>query len=555
MRITQPKLWIAFFTAVVGLVAACAIPLLFMYFSGKHGAGADPAISLSILTFAGLVGMIAILTMVACTFSALDLADRKQALGLPEGSIRAVIALGLIVIFVISSLFLFGRLAEGQTIVTSGLTAEQVAQISGTELINRVPDKVEAGATPTYTVTRHLGPTRASEDFSRQLLTTISTLVVSIASFYFGSKAVEMGQVTMDKITRTSAEQEPPPPSPLPPPAGPATPTTPPAGSSTPATRPAEPATPGVPPAEPSTPSKPPSPGGASGPSTPDGKPGGQPEAPDVHERLAPFMSKRVPLSEVPESSGALERGSDGKLRLVRSDAPAPVSSSTVTSIGEITSDHWLDTAKRAPIGTGGQLEPLFVVIHYTEGYSAESSISGWQKADNGILAHIVIDRDGKIFQCRPFNQSCQHAGKSRTRHPQTNKLFDGLNSFSIGIEIASTGDGGDDNLHGRLQKHFPQAEIVTAKHRNDGIPGSNAAEHKRTQWEAYPKAQLDAVFGLIRLLMAKYAIVDITGHDCVAYERKTDPGPAFPMEKLRAEHGLSGLPAVWDKSGNKINV
>jgi N-acetylmuramoyl-L-alanine amidase len=170
-------------------------------------------------------------------------------------------------------------------------------------------------------------------------------------------------------------------------------------------------------------------------------------------------------------------------------------------------------------------------------------------------MAHILVDRDGKIFQCRPFDQSCQHAGRSRMRHPQTNKLYDGLNSCSIGIEIANSGDGGDENLHERLKKHFPQAEFVTAKHRNADTPGSNAAEHKRTRWEAYPKAQLDAVFGLIKLLTAKYKLVEITGHDCVAYERKTDPGPAFPMEELRVANGLSGLPAVWDKDGNRINV
>lgn len=538
MKTTNPKLWIAFLIAAFGLLASCAMPLLFMVVQpgGTH-ASADSAITLSVLCFAGLVGLIAILTLVACTFAALDLADPTQALGLPEGSIRAVIALGLIVVFVISSLFLFGRLAEGQTVVTAGLTSEQVAQIPVAELMKK--DQDPGSTPPTYTVTRHLGPTRASEDFSRQLLTTISTLVVAIASFYFGSKAVEMGQATVSAIT--------------PPPAGQVNP--PPAAS--PAPQPAEPP-PATPPAEPSTPTTPTTPqapDSAGGSATAEGTVEGKPQTPEVNERVAQFTSKRVRPADVPESGGALERGPDGKLRLAGGDTPAARLSSFKEPTGEISSDHWLDTAQREPIGTGDHLEPLFVVIHYTEGYSADSSISGWRAANNGILAHVVIDRDGKVFQCRPFNQSCMHAGKSRLRHPQTDKLFDGLNSCSIGIEIANTGDGGDENLHERLQKLFPQAEIVTARHRNIDLSGSNAAEHKRTQWETYPKAQLDSVFGLVKLLMTKYQLVDITGHDCVAYERKTDPGPTFPMEELRADNGLSGLPVVWDKDGSKLNV
>src|SRR3712207_8788266 len=45
--------------------------------------------------------MMALLFAIASGFSALDLATRDHALGLPEGSIRALIALILIMIFII----------------------------------------------------------------------------------------------------------------------------------------------------------------------------------------------------------------------------------------------------------------------------------------------------------------------------------------------------------------------------------------------------------------------------------------------------------------------
>lgn len=227
-------------------------------------------------------------------------------------------------------------------------------------------------------------------------------------------------------------------------------------------------------------------------------------------------------------------------------------------SIGEITSDHWLSSATKVPIGQGNELTPLFVVIHFTEGWEASTSIQGWQNRTDGVVAHVIVDRDGKIFQCRPFDQICFHAGGSRWRNPNTGDFFENVNSHSIGVEIANTGDGGDDNLHARLKKGIGIEGLMSAKHRNASIPDSNAADTRknpRTRWEVYPKAQLASVFAIVKLLMAKYKLVDITGHDCIKYDAKTDPGPAFPMEELRKQNGLAGLPVVWDKRGNKMPV
>ena len=64
-------------------------------------------------------------------------------------------------------------------------------------------------------------------------------------------------------------------------------------------------------------------------------------------------------------------------------------------------------------------------------------------------------------------------------------------------------------------------------------------------EWEAYPAAQLTACTAVAKVLVARYQLDDITGHDCIAPERKDDPGPAFPMANLRAACGFSGLPAV----------
>jgi N-acetylmuramoyl-L-alanine amidase len=197
-----------------------------------------------------------------------------------------------------------------------------------------------------------------------------------------------------------------------------------------------------------------------------------------------------------------------------------------------ITEDHWLETAKRDEI-TGGSPMAIrrCVVVHFTSGATAKSSIESMRGA--GLSAHIVVDRDGTIYQCRPFNKQCAHAGKSRWRDPKTGVLYSGLNSCSIGIEIANTGN--DDGVIKWAVKNAG-ATVISAKHRNGG---------KVQNWEEYPKAQLEAVFAVVAAVVKKYSLDDITGHDCIAPERKDDPGPAFPMQQLRDANGFAGLPAV----------
>lgn len=196
-----------------------------------------------------------------------------------------------------------------------------------------------------------------------------------------------------------------------------------------------------------------------------------------------------------------------------------------------VTDDHWLEGAKREEIAGGGNMPVRrCLVIHYTAGATAISSINYWRKLANGVCAHLVIDRDGTIYQCRPFNRTCGHAGVSRWVDPNTGKKYTGINSCSIGIELANGGDSTD------LISRYSYLPPVKAQHRNGG---------KERRWEAYPQAQLDALEQVARLLVARYRLDDITGHDCIAPERKSDPGPAFPMERLRKACGFSGLPAV----------
>lgn len=187
-----------------------------------------------------------------------------------------------------------------------------------------------------------------------------------------------------------------------------------------------------------------------------------------------------------------------------------------------ISADHWLNGALRRPIA-GGQAMPVrrFLVIHFTSGASAESSIEFWRTpAAKGASAHLVIDRDGTVYQTRPFNLTCGHAGKSSW------KGFSGLNSCSIGIELANAGDSE------ALAKRWSKLPLVEAKHKNGGPV---------QKWESYPVAQLAACEAVAKALVERYKLDDVVGHEDIAPSRKNDPGPLFPMKTLRLACGFTG--------------
>ncbi len=96
---------------------------------------------------------------------------------------------------------------------------------------------------------------------------------------------------------------------------------------------------------------------------------------------------------------------------------------------------------------------------------------------------HLFIDRDGKVMQFVPFHKRAWHAGRSSFQGQAE------CNDYSIGIELEGT----------------------------DTMP--------------YTDAQYQVLSEVTQQIMQAYPMITgerITGHDTIAPERKTDPGPAF---------------------------
>ena len=181
---------------------------------------------------------------------------------------------------------------------------------------------------------------------------------------------------------------------------------------------------------------------------------------------------------------------------------------------------------------------PRILVVHFTSGASGRSSAEWFRSPENrSSSAHLVIDRDGSVIQCLPFDTVAWHAGRSQW------KGLVGLNRHSLGIELANWGSLTRRGSGWVTPTGRPIADPVMAVHRNGNPDGSRAA----IGWEPYPAAQIGALEAIARALVATYGISEIVGHDDIAPTRKSDPGPALDMERLRAAVFGSGREADGD--------
>jgi N-acetylmuramoyl-L-alanine amidase len=186
--------------------------------------------------------------------------------------------------------------------------------------------------------------------------------------------------------------------------------------------------------------------------------------------------------------------------------------------------DHWLlDADRRETPNKGGEIEPRYVVMHYTAGRNAEESIAWLCSPAAKASAHAVVARDGRVAQLAPFNIKTWHAGVS-----EWNGVV-GLNDYSIGIELDNGGrlfKVGSSYRDWR-QCEWPADQVVEARHK---------MESHNSYWCSYTEEQVGSALDLVAAILEAYGgLKGIVGHDDIAPLRKWDPGPAFPMESFRA--------------------
>ena len=192
--------------------------------------------------------------------------------------------------------------------------------------------------------------------------------------------------------------------------------------------------------------------------------------------------------------------------------------------------DHRLTYAIRKPTPNhSGRITPKFIVMHYTATMTAQSAINTFQSASSRVSADLTLDYDGTVYQHAPFNIKTWHAG------PSSHMGYSGLNSHSIGIEIVNPGwlkkesnQWARRNANGTI--------VAKAAFGSKGV----VAPHPRVGsgeffWPEYPDLQLAALDDIVEDILEEYDILDIVSHEEIDTRGwKTDPGPAFPMERYK---------------------
>lgn len=184
--------------------------------------------------------------------------------------------------------------------------------------------------------------------------------------------------------------------------------------------------------------------------------------------------------------------------------------------------DHKLTGAPFvATANMGGPLDPQFLVVHYTVIRSMSATVATFKSPARRCSAHLIIDETGDLTQMVPFDRQAWHAGPSAWAGRS------GCNQFTIGIELVNPGplvrkgsavvDTNDVAWTG---------DVVEARHKN------GRAAWKL--WAAYTRPQLETLEQVASELVARYGLKDVLGHDDIAPARKTDPGPAFPLDAFR---------------------
>lgn len=169
-----------------------------------------------------------------------------------------------------------------------------------------------------------------------------------------------------------------------------------------------------------------------------------------------------------------------------------------------------------------GNINPRFIIQHFTADLRKGQAVSWLKSPDSKVSAHLVIELDGTVIQMVKFNKKAWHAGASNYEG------LEGLNSFSIGIENVNPGRVakiGDKFFVGKVE--VPKESVVWLKHKN---------ESKEAYWYVYPEQQLKVIEEVTKVIAEYYGITKVLGHEDIAPGRKNDPGPAFPMDRIKGK-------------------
>jgi len=139
---------------------------------------------LPILALSSVLLLLGALLVFTTLIHLINLSDPKSALGLPDGSVRALLALALLGLFAILASEV---LVTPPSYQLNHIPAESLsAMISAAPDLTWAPEQNSNSKTPMFKATLQT-PAKSPDEFGKQMLTLVGTLMTAVISFYFGS--------------------------------------------------------------------------------------------------------------------------------------------------------------------------------------------------------------------------------------------------------------------------------------------------------------------------------------------------------------------------------
>lgn len=163
----------------------------------------------------------------------------------------------------------------------------------------------------------------------------------------------------------------------------------------------------------------------------------------------------------------------------------------------------------------GANQTPKLLVIHYSVTDTVPQAVSALN--DRRLSYHILIAKDGRAFQTRPFTKTAAHPGLSNWKEQGDVTLSASVSRGSVGICLMNKGFAHGSSPHAAGKLIY------------------NPDDPSMQQWEIFPDAQVTKCRQIAADILAAYPVVDVVGHHDVAIMGKFDPGPLFDLDALKA--------------------
>jgi hypothetical protein len=187
---------ILFLSGLFAAAALASLPFSVVYLASKQAAYTD--VLFPLLLVAGVVALVLVVAVLVGLFKRMGLTNAAYPLGLPNGSISAIIALMLILVFAMLSVLVQVNLTPDERDRGFDAGTSRPASSLGNPVTNLC-------GWPVHNLAESREESSAQVDIGKQLVTTVSTLVVAISAFYFGSvqsgrAASRLGQRESDAV-------------------------------------------------------------------------------------------------------------------------------------------------------------------------------------------------------------------------------------------------------------------------------------------------------------------------------------------------------------------